>query len=189
MQDLPHRRATYADLLAAPPNVVAELIAGELFTQPRPRNRQANTYSVLGGILNPRFQLGTGGPGGWWILVEPGIELPRAPEVSPDVAGWRRERMPTLPTEAISVVPDWVCEVLSPSTARFDRTDMLSIYASFSVGHCWYVDPLARTMEVFELTSGKWLLAATFKDADSVAAPPFAVHTFSLDALWPYDAA
>ena len=87
----------------------------------------------------------------------------------------------------IETAPDWVCEVLSPSTQQVDRTDKLSLYAAFGVGHCWYVDPLVRTLEVFELTAGKWLLAATFKDADPVSAPPFAVHTFALDVLWPAD--
>jgi Uma2 family endonuclease len=110
--------------------------------------------------------------------------------VVPDIAGWRRERLPRLPDTAfIETAPDWVCEVLSPSTARIDRTDKLAIYAGFGVGHAWYVDPIARTLEVFELTGGKWLLAATFKDAEPVAAPPFAVHTFALDVLWPDEAA
>lgn len=106
----------------------------------------------------------------------------------PDIAGWRRERLPRLPDTAyIETPPDWVCEILSPSTQRFDRTDKLTIYAEFKVGHCWYVDPIARTLEVFALTGDKWLLAATFKDDDAVAAPPFEVHSFALDLLWPDD--
>ncbi len=106
--------------------------------------------------------------------------------IVPDIGGWRRERMPTLPDTAyFPTAPDWLCEVLSPSTQRIDRTDKLAIYASFGVGHCWYVDPNARTLEVFELSAGKWLLAATFKDAEPVTAQPFEALTFPLDVLWP----
>jgi Uma2 family endonuclease len=106
--------------------------------------------------------------------------------VVPDIAGWRRERLPRLPDTAwIETPPDWVCEVLSPSTARIDRTDKLAVYADFGVGHAWYVDPLALTLEVFALADGRWLLHSTFKEADAVTAPPFEAHTFALDVLWP----
>ena len=80
-----------------------------------------------------------------------------------------------------------MCEVLSPSTPRIDRTDKLAIYAALDVGHCWYVDPIAKTLEVLTLTGAQWPLAATFKDADPVTAPPFEAHTFALDVLWPED--
>ncbi len=108
--------------------------------------------------------------------------------VVPDIAGWRRERLPKLPETAyFETAPDWVCEVLSPSTAQIDRIDKRRIYAEYGVKHCWLVDPDAKTLEVMALTGDKWLLAATFKDADPVAAPPFEVHTFALDVLWPDD--
>ena len=98
--------------------------------------------------------------------------------------------MPKLPQTAyIETSPDWLCEVLSPSTQRIDRTDKLAIYAQYGVKHCWYVDPIAKTMEVFALTGDKWLLAQTYKDADPVTAPPFETHTFPLDVLWPSDSA
>jgi Uma2 family endonuclease len=87
-------------------------------------------------------------------------------------------------TAAISTPPDWVAEILSPSTARIDRTDKLAIYAAYGVSHCWLIDPDAKTLEVFQLTGGKWLLVSTHKDADAVAAVPFEVHTFQLDVLW-----
>ena len=105
--------------------------------------------------------------------------------VVPDIAGWKRERLTPFPETAyIETPPDWLCEVLSPSTQKIDRTDKLTVYADFGVRHCWYVDPIARTLEVFALTHGKWLLAATFRDSDAVTATPFEVHTFQLDALW-----
>ena len=118
------------------------------------------------------------------MLFEPELHL--GPHVIvPDIAGWRREHMPKLPDTAyFTVAPDWVCEVLSPSTQRVDRTDKLAVYAEFGVGHAWYVDPTARTLEVFALAGKHWLLAATCKDDDAVTAPPFEAHTFGLDGLW-----
>lgn len=179
------RPATYADIEALPPNVVGEILFGALHTHPRPAPRHARASSVLGIELGGPFDRGRGGPGGWILLDEPELHL--GPHVIvPDIAGWRRERMPKLPDTAyFETPPDWVCEVLSPSTLSADRTDKLAIYAAFGVGHAWYVDPIARTLEVFALSdSGKWLIASTFKDDDAVSAPPFEVHTFSLGALW-----
>jgi len=184
MQDLPHRRATYADLLAAPPNLVAELIAGELFTQPRPRNRQANTYSVLGGILNPRFQLGTGGPGGWWIVDEPELHL-NDDILVPDLGGWRRERMPELADAAyFDLAPDWVCEIVSPSTAKHDRGAKRDIYGRNGVRHIWHVDPDAHLLEAFELDDNRWVLLRAYKDNELVDAAPFGAASFELGLLW-----
>ena len=136
----------------------------------------------LAGLLFPAC--GRGGPGGWIFMVEPELHL--GPHVIvPDLAGWKRERLTPFPETAfIETPPDWVCEVLSPSTQAIDRTDKLAIYAAFGVAHAWYLDPIARTLEVLALSGGKWLLAAAFKHADPVAAPPFEVHTFDLDVLW-----
>jgi Uma2 family endonuclease len=180
--------ATYADIEALPPHVTGEILFGVLHTHPRPAPRHSIAHgSLLGEVAGP-FQKRRGGPGGWIFMTEPELHLDEH-TVVPDLAGWRRERLPKLPDTAwIETPPDWVCEVLSPSTQRRDRTDKLAIYAACGVRHCWYVDPLAQTLEVFALQGDKWLLAATFKDADPVSAPPFEVHTFPLDVLWPYDA-
>jgi Uma2 family endonuclease len=185
MADTKLRPATYADIEALPPNMVGQILFGVLHAHPRPAPRHSRASSMLGIELGGPFDLGRGGPGGWIILDEPELHL--GPHVVvPDIAGWRRERLPRLPDTAyFETAPDWVCEVLSPSTQRIDRTDKLTVYAAFGVSHAWYVDPIARTLEVFELTSGRWTLAATFKDTDAVAAPPFATHTFALDVLWP----
>jgi len=120
-------------------------------------------------------------------LDEPELHL--GPHVAvPDLAAWRRERLPALPETAwIGVAPDWVCEVLSPSTERYDRGDKRVIYAEAGVGHVWHVDPVLRMLEVFELMDGKWLLLDVFRDDVQVAAPPFAEHNFSLGLLWPFD--
>lgn len=178
------RPATYADIEALPPNVVGEILFGSLYTHPRPAPRHANSIHQVQLELGNPFQRGRGGPGGWVFLPE--AELHLGPHVIvPDISGWRQQRLPVIPKTAfIETAPDWVCEVLSPSTARLDRTDKLAIYAAFGVGHAWYVDPIARTLEVFALVGDKWLLAATFKDDDAVTAPPFEAHTFTLAALW-----
>jgi Uma2 family endonuclease len=182
------RSATYADIEALPPLVVGQIAFGVLHTHPRPVPRHSVAATSLGAALWTPFQRGVGGPGGWVFMDEPELHLGEHVLV-PDIAGWRRERMPKLPDTAyVETPPDWVCEVLSPSTARFDRIEKLPIYAAVGVGHAWYVDPNLRTLEVFELNDGRMTLAATFKDADPVSAPPFDVHTFPLNLLWPDEA-
>ena len=128
----PRRRATYADLLEVPEHLVAEIIDGELLTSPRPASPHALAASAIGSALFDRFNGPPGGadrPGGWWILFEPELHLGEDVLV-PDHAGWRRERMPALPdVVGFTLAPDWVCEVISPSTARIDRGRKLRVYA------------------------------------------------------------
>ncbi len=178
------RPPTYADIEALPPNMVGEIIFGVLHSHPRPAPRHAVAANAVGYEITGPFGRGTDGPGGWIFMVEPELHL--GPHVVvPDLAGWKRERLTPFPETAyIETPPDWLCEVLSPSTQAIDRTDKLSVYAEFGVKHCWYVDPIARTLEVLALTGDKWMIAATFKDDDAVAAVPFEVHTFGLDGLW-----
>ncbi len=178
------RPASYADLEALPPNMVGQIIFGALHAHPRPAPRHGVAANNLGSEITPPFNRGRGGPGGWIFMVEPELHL-GSNVVVPDLAGWKIERLTPFPETAyIETPPDWIAEILSPSTQALDRTDKLTIYGQFGVGHCWYVDPLARTLEVFERTGTKWLLAATFKDAEPVTAPPFEVHTFLLNVLW-----
>jgi Uma2 family endonuclease len=176
--------ATYQDVLDAPRGKVAELIRGALHLQPRPRPRHAQAISSLGDELVSPFSKGRGGPGGWWILIEPELHL--GPDVLvPDLAGWRRERLPALPEETgVVTPPDWVCEVLSPSTRTYDLTDKRDIYAEHGVPHLWLVDPLARTLEAFALGGGAWTLAAALRDDAEVRLPPFEAVAFPLAALW-----
>jgi len=180
------RHATYEDLCRVPDRLIAQIIHGQLITLPRPAPKHALASSVVSGKLIPSYhEQGGSGPGGWWILFEPELHL--GPDILvPDLAGWRRERMPTLPETAwFELAPDWVCEVLSPSTARLDRIDKLPIYARDGVGHAWLVDPDARTLEVMALHEGHWLLLNAYKEDDEARAAPFDAIAFSLAALWP----
>ena len=184
MQDSVRRPATYADLEAVSPLLVAEIIDGELVTHPRPVPRHTRAGSMLGGLLVPAFDIGASGPGGWWILDEPELHL-AADVAVPDLAGWRRERMPRLPETAwFELPPDWVCEVLSPSTVRRDKAEKRDLYARHGIKHLWHVDPSERLLEVFDLTDGKWLLVRTFRDNDRVDVVPFSAAPFELGHLW-----
>ena len=180
----PAGRATYQDVLDTPPHLVAEIVYGTLHTHPRPTARHALASSALGNDLGNPFQFGRGGPGGWWIIDEPELHLGEEILV-PDLAGWRRERMPEIPDTAyFTLAPDWICEVLSPSTRKVDRIEKLPIYAREGIGHLWLIDPTDRSLEAFELHEGQWLLIANAKDDDPVSIRPFDAVTFSLGDLW-----
>jgi Uma2 family endonuclease len=176
----------YAELEALPENLVGEIIDGELHVQPRPAAPHALTCSSLLYDVHGPYQRGRGGPGGWWIIVEPELHFVRDREVLvPDIAGWRRERMPRMPEDQrFEVVPDWVCEILSPSTARKDRVIKMPVYARFGVAYLWLVDPIARTLESFALEDGRWVVTGQFKDDDPVAIPPFEELSLELGNLW-----
>lgn len=179
-----HRAATYADLLRVPAERVAEILDGELHVSPRPGPRHALSASVLGGDLNPPFQQGRGGPGGWWILFEPELHL-GADVIVPDLAGWRRLRLPEMPEAGhFELAPDWICEVLSPSTYRIDRVKKLRIYAREGVAHAWLVNPAERTLEVLRVESRRWVIVASFGGDAVVRAEPFQAVAVDLLPLW-----
>jgi Uma2 family endonuclease len=179
------RRATYEDLLAVPDHMVAEIVDGDLVVSPRPAIPHAKASSALGVFVGGPFGFGTGGPGGWVILDEP--ELHFGDDVLvPDLAGWRRERMPAAPQAAyITMAPDWICEVVSPGTEKLDRADKLPIYARERVAHAWLANPLARTLEVFALDGSRWALLGTFAGDKKVRAVPFDAVEIDLKLLWP----
>ncbi|MGF1502639.1 MAG: Uma2 family endonuclease [Paracoccaceae bacterium] len=178
------RPVTYQDVLDAPEHLVAEIIAGELHTHPRPRTRHGRVTLKLSSRLDRAFDDGIDGPGGWWIAEEPELHLGEDVLV-PDICGWRRETLPALPDAAfIEVVPDWVCEVLSPSTRVTDLTTKRERYRVHGVGHLWLIDPETRILEVFGLVDRAWSLRLTAKDAEKVSAPPFDAISLDLSALW-----
>ncbi len=177
--------ATYQDVLDAPGHVVTELAHGVLNTQPRPGPRHARAAGRTLTSLDDPFDFGRNGPGGWLILTEPELHLGRDVLV-PDLAGWRRERMPKLPDTAFfELAPDWLCEVLSPSTARFDRAVKMPMYAQAGVGFLWLIEPSSKTLEVYALQPGKkWLLVDTFAGEETVRPVPFDAVPFNLSDLW-----
>ncbi|MCU0757088.1 MAG: Uma2 family endonuclease [Xanthomonadales bacterium] len=180
-----HKLASYEDVLAAPDTVVAELIHGALYQMPRPAPKHAHATLAVGSLLSPPFGRGRGGPGDWVFLIEPELHL--GPHVLvPDLAAWRRERLPELPAEAhIDVAPDWVCEVLSPSTARHDRSVKMPVYAAERVAFAWLIDVQAQTLEAYERDErGRWVLLQTFAGSDTVYPPPFHALPFALQELW-----
>ena len=176
--------ATYADVLALPAHLVGEILAGDLYASPRPRFRHARAAAWLDRRLGPPFDDGVGGPGGWWILIEP--ELHFGDEiVVPDLAGWRRERLPEFPDVAyLELAPDWVCEVLSPSTERIDRGLKMRTYAREGVGHLWLLNPEARTLEVLRLQGEKWLVSAVYSGNETIRAEPFDAIELDPVSLW-----
>ena len=178
------RPATYEDLEALPPNMVGEIIAGELYASPRPAFPHARAYSRLGGVLMGPFDLGWNGPGGWVLLDEPELHL-GGDILVPDIAGWRSERLPESPrTAAMTIAPDWACEILSPSTEARDRAVKLPIYAREGIRHVWLVDPDVRTLEVFRLTGTNYTLLATYTGDAQLRAEPFDAIEFKLSVLW-----
>jgi Uma2 family endonuclease len=184
--DRPRRRATYEDLMRVPDHLVAEIIDGELITTPRPASPHARAESVIGQDLSPfdRRPGGPGGPGGSWILDEPELHLGEDVLV-PDLAGWRHERMPVIPNvAAFTLAPDWVCEVISPRTGRIDRSRKMGIYAREGVRHLWFVDPLARTLEVYRLEGDRWVVASTHGGAEGIRAEPFDAVALDMRRWW-----
>lgn len=182
--DPARRKATYQDVIEAPPNVVAEILFGVLHTTPRPGGPHTRSASRLGSALDGPFDRGKGGPGGWILLDEPELRL-REDILVPDLAGWRRERLPRVPKAAsIELAPDWACEVLSPSTAKIDRAEKLPVYARERVSHVWLVDPIARTLEILRLRDELYEILVTYKDDAVVRADPFDAVPLELADLW-----
>jgi Uma2 family endonuclease len=178
------RPATYADLEALSDRYVGEILAGDLYASPRPRLRHAMAATRLTFRLGPPFDEGSGGPGGWWILIEPELHFGED-VVVPDLAGWRRQRLPAVPDAPyLELAPDWVCEILSPSTERIDRGLKLRIYARERVTHLWLLNPDARTLEILRLQGDQWLVLAVHSGESPVRAEPFDAIELDLAGLW-----
>ena len=186
--DASRKRATYEDVLRAPPEVTAEVIDGELYLMPRPRRSHLRSASGLGSFLFGAFQVGAFGPGGWTIIDEPELHVGPEPDILvPDLGGWRAGRLIDLEDvdePFITVVPDWVCEILSPGTLRIDRMKKMPIYARERVRHVWLVDPRERTVEVFRHEGPGHVLVGTYGGEDAVRAEPFDAAEIPLAFLW-----
>lgn len=179
------RRATSEDLREVPDHLVAELIDGELYTWPRPSAPHARAATALGAFLFTRFDDGDGGSGGWWIILEPELILETEKHLVPDIGGWRRERVPEFPdASGCTVVSDWVCEIQSPSNARYDRVVKLPHYAKHGVAHVWMIDTTAKLLEVLRLENGRWTVAGNYGGDDVVRAEPFDAVDLRLSNIW-----
>ncbi|MBN9167639.1 MAG: Uma2 family endonuclease [Myxococcales bacterium] len=178
------RPATYADLDALPEGTKAHLVRGALVVPPRPSMSHPEVESALGEELRPPFHRGRGGPGGWLILMVPEVRV-GGDALVPDLGGWRRERLPAVPAKAhATIAPDWVCEVLSRSSAAFDRGEKLDVYASWSVGHAWLVDPTTRTLEAYRLEAKRWVRVGGWSENARVRVEPFEAFELDLASLW-----
>jgi len=176
----------YESLEALPEGVTGEILNGQLYTQSRPSGPHGHVAFRIDRSIGRSYGDGVDGPGGWWIYPEPEVHFVRDTEVAvPDLAGWRRERMLYLPEDQrFEVVPDWVCEILSPSTKWKDRKDKMPLYARYGVRYAWLIDPVERTLEVYQLNAGAWVEVGHFTAADQVIAPPFEAVSFGLEVLW-----
>lgn len=184
--DPARRGATYDDLLALPETLVGEIIDGDLYASPRPALPHANAASGITTSVRGPFHGGPGGsgPGGWCILFEPELHFGRDILV-PDLAGWRRERLPRVPDAPfLELAPDWACEVISPSTGSLDRVAKMRLYAREAVGYVWLVEPLQRTLEIYRLEAGRWMLAASHSGSARVRAEPFDAVEIDLESWW-----
>ena len=175
MVDTARRLATYADLLALPEDVRAEVIRGAIEVMPAPRPRHSKVQGALRRFIGGPYDDddGFGGPGGWWIFVEVDVQLGLHDIVRPDLSGWRRARLPRPDARPIAVVPDWICEIASPSTASRDRVVKRRLYAEYAVRHYWIVDPIGRTLEALELRDGVWVELGSWGEDDVARIAPF----------------
>jgi Uma2 family endonuclease len=176
------KRATYQDILDAPPDKVAEIVNGDLHLWPRPHSPHTAVQSSIIRGLGP-YDPGDGGPGGWTILFEPELHLDEDVLV-PDVAGWRSHRLPVVPDGYVSIVPDWICEVLSPSTERIDRMEKMPIYAAAGVHFAWLVSARERTLEAYRRVDERWVTLGVFRDVEQPRVEPFDATEFRLASLW-----
>ncbi len=179
------RNATYADIEALPEHVIGEILYGTLVTQPSPSMPHGAAQSALSGELSRPFQKGKGGPGGWVFVTVPELHI-SGHVLVPDIGGWKRERMPAVPKTAhVNIAPDWICEILSESTEKYDRGLKRDIYREIGVQHLWLLDPGFKYLECFQCVANKWLLDGTYSGGEPVRVPPFDAIEISLNELWP----
>lgn len=182
MTERAKRGAGYDDIISAPDDKIAESVGGDLYLSPRPRMRHSHATAALTSSLHSEFHHDRAD--GWWILYEPEVWL-FGDVLVPDLAGWKRTRLPELPdASGVEIPPDWICEVLSPSTERFDRNMKLPLYAHHGVSHAWVVDLTQRRLEIYERDKTEWRLLGRHSGITVVSAPPFEAAPIDLSALW-----
>ncbi len=183
-----NKPATYDDLFDLPDGTRVEILAGDITTSPAPLPRHSRAQGALRRFVGGAFDddHDHGGPGGWWILLEVDVRLGPYDVVGPDLSGWRRERLlDPWDQRPIDVVPDWVCEVISPSNAAQDRVTKRRLYAEHGVAFYWIVDPEARTLEAMRLFEGQWLEIGSYTDDPSARVQPFEAIHLEVARLFP----
>ncbi len=178
--------ATWDDVAWLPEDVWTEILAGRVYCSTGHRPREAHAIGAVGRFVGGPFDgdHGRGGPGGWWIFPGIDVQVSRHDVVRPDVSGWHRSRLSDADGEPFHVTPDWVCEILSPSTASRDRVFKRDLYARHGIGHYWLVDPLARTLEALELREGRWTEVGAFDDTAVARIPPFEAVEIPMNRLF-----
>lgn len=185
MADAAARAATFADLDSVPENLRGEVIDGEVVLSPRPLARGGRAQGGLFRFVGGPFDMDPDGPGGWWIVIEPEVEFSEHEVFIPDVVGWRRTTLPTLPKDRpIRVPPDWVCEVLSPSTERYDRIHKADVYLASGVSHYWMLDVEREVLEAYEAGAGRWSRLGAWTRGDRPRIPPFEAVEIPVGALF-----
>lgn len=179
------RPATYADLEALPVCVEGEIIDGTLYTHPHPAPVHSFVRTRLIGDLGNHFQNRRGRPTGWWLMWAPGVQAGGSPEFVPDLAGWRRERVPALPSASWTVAPDWACEILTSDTRAYDQCIKRPFYARIGIRHLWFLDLEARILTISELMGGRWVELGVYGDDDIIRAAPFEAVELKFSRLWP----
>lgn len=179
-------RDLYSELEALPDALIGEILNGQLHAHPRPGGKHVLVASNIGIEIGGPFHKGKGGPGGWWILIEPEIHLALDTEVVvPDVAGWRRERLPSIQDgHKFTVAPDWICEVISPSSESFDRNLKMPIYAQYGIPYFWLIDPLKQKLEAYCLENASWRSIGVFQGDKIISVDPFGSIQLKMSELW-----
>lgn len=181
-------KATYEALLALPEHTRGEIIDGLIEVSPSPSPEHGRAQRTLGHLIGGPFDDDDdrGGHGGWWIIPEIDVRLSVHDIVRPDLAGWRRQRLPNpWGQRPLDVVPDWICEIISPSNAAHDRVIKRRLYATHGVPYYWLLDPVARTLEALRLDDGVWVELGVWGDGDLAAIDPFAVVELEVGRLFP----
>lgn len=180
------RLLTYDDLLALPDATRAEIIAGQLYTAPGALPDHSWVSGALTEQIRGSFGRDGRGPGGWWIFAEVDVRLGTHDIVRPDLSGWRRDRLPEpWGKRPIDVVPDWVCEILSPSNAAYDRVKKANLYASSVVPFMWLISPGERVLEAFRLDGGMWVRFASYDESAMARIAPFEAIEIEVGQLFP----
>jgi Uma2 family endonuclease len=181
-------KATYEALLALPEHTRAEVVDGVVELSPSPSPEHGRAQRTLGHLIGGPFDDDDdrGGPGGWWIIPEIDVRLGVHDIVRPDLAGWRRQRLPDpWGKRPIEVVPDWICEVISPNKPAHDRVTKRRLYARHGVPFYWLLDPLARTLEALRLDDGVWMELGVWGEGDLARIDPFAAVELEVGRLFP----